>query len=286
MGSASDKVVHLNRFLAEAGLLVRRTSAFGPLGFLYSGDRLARGLRDTALAWLPPRVAQLVFRRARGAAALLESRARFSGCDWRRTLAFSEEANTQPGIWINLAGREQQGSVEPAEYEAVRDRVIAALEAWKLPSGAPVVARALRREAVYSGPFVSRAPDIVLELALDAGHGLSLVPTPWAEGGPQGEGIPSVRVLAASEYNGGRGRGMNGTHRGDGIFIACGSELGALEPPARLAAVAPWLARVMGLAWASDSAAPETSPAREALAYAEKEEAMVAERLRALGYLE
>ena len=204
-------------------------------------------------------------------------------------LAFSEEANTQPGIWINLAGREAQGSVAPAQYEAVRDRVIAALEAWKLPSGAPVVARARRREDVYAGPFVSRAPDIVLELALDEGHGLSLVPTPWSEGGPQGEGIPSIRVLAASEYDGGRGRGMNGTHRGDGIFIACGPglpELAAFEPPVRLAAVAPWLARVMGLAWATDGVAPVTSPAREAFAYGEKEEAMVAERLRALGYLE
>ncbi len=289
MGSASDKVVHLNRFLAETGLLVRRTSglaSLGPLGSFFARDQLARRLRDAALAWLPPRAAQLIFRRARGAAALLESRVRFSGFDWRRTLAFSEEANTQPGIWINLAGREAEGCVAPEDYEAVRDRVIAALEAWKLPSGAPVVARALRREAVYSGPFVSRAPDIVLELALDAGHGLSLVPTPWPEGGGQGEGIPSVRVLDASEHAGGRGRGMNGSHRGDGIFIACGPGARELAPPARLAAVAPWLAGVMGLAWAADGASAEALTSREALAYAEEEEAMVAERLRALGYLE
>lgn len=286
MGSASDKVVHLNRFLAQAGLLFRRAGESRLLGARGAGDQVARALRDTALAWLPPRVAQLVFRRARGAAALLESRIRFSGFDWSRTLAFSEEANTQPGIWINLAGREAEGSVAAADYEAVRDRVIRALEGWKLPSGAPVVARALRREEVYSGPFVARAPDIVLELALDAGHGLSLVPTPWSEGGRDGEGIPSVRVLGADEYRGGRGRGMNGTHRGEGIFIACGPELAALEPPARLAAVAPWLARVMGLAWATDGPALEAAPAREALAYGEEEEAMVAERLRALGYLE
>jgi hypothetical protein len=168
----------------------------------------------------------------------------------------------------------------------VRDRVISALEAWKLPSGAPVVARALRREDVYSGPFVSRAPDIVLELALDAGHGLSLVPTPWPEGGAQGEGIPSIRVLDAGAHAGGRGRGMNGTHRGDGIFIACGPGARELAPPARLADVAPWLARVMGLAWAADGASREVLPSREPIAYAEEEEAMVAERLRALGYLE
>jgi hypothetical protein len=168
--------------------------------------------------------------------------------------------------------------------------VIAALLAWRLPSGAPVVARALRREQVYSGPFVARAPDIVLELALDAGHGLSLVPTPWSGDRRKDEQIPSLCQLAPVDYGGGRGRGMNGTHRGEGIFIACGPGAEAFSPPARLAAVAPWLARVMGLAWAADGeamghGASATVP-RDALVYTEEDEAMVAERLRALGYLE
>jgi len=276
---------------------------FAGLAGLASSDGLARRARDLALAWLPPTIAQLIFRRARGAAALVESRARFGGFDWRRTLAFSEEANTQPGVWINLAGREAEGCVSPADYEATRDRVLAALRAWKLPSGEPVVARALRREAVYTGPFVDRAPDIVLELALDAGHGLSLVPTPWSEGGRDGEGIPSVRTLAPDGHAGGRGRGMNGTHRGEGIFIDCGpaqdpaSERdpnGSTLPP-RLAAVAPWLAQAMGLAWATEGAEAGAGTGnghgagandRAHVAYDEDEEAMVAERLRALGYLE
>ena len=284
MGTASDKVVHLNRFLEEQGLLVRRASPFG------SWDRAARGLRDRTLAWLPPRVAQLLFRRARAAAALLESQARFGGFDWRRTLAFSEEANTQPGIWVNLAGREAEGCVAAADYEATRDRLIAALLAWRLPSGGPVVARALRREDVYSGPFVERAPDLVLELALDGGHGLSLVPTPWSSKRRGGDPISSVRQLAPDDFGGGRGRGMNGTHRGEGIFIACGPGAEPCPPPARLAAVAPWLARMMGLAWAADADGighdESASTSRGAVAYAEKDEAMVAERLRALGYLE
>lgn len=317
MGTASDKIVHLNRFLAEQGLLVRSRplrgavgglggldrldgrsgrAGLGGLAVLASSDGLARAARDLALAWLPPRLTQLLFRRARGAAALIESRARFGGFDWRRTLAFSEEANTQPGVWINLEGREAAGSVAPADYEATRDRVIAALHAWKLPNGQPVVARALRREAVYTGPFVDRAPDVVIELALDDGHGLSLVPTPWSEGGRDGEGIPSVRTLAPDAFAGGRGRGMNGTHRGEGIFIDCAPDC-APEPnapglPPRLAAVAPWLAQAMGLAWAADgdprSGRPDGSATdtRGRVAYDEDEEAMVAERLRALGYLE
>ena len=214
MGTASDKVIHLNRYLAESGFLVRRA------GWGRHIDRFARILRDRALALLPTGLAQSIFRRARAAAGELESRARFGGLDWAETVAFSEEANTNPGIWINLAGREAEGCVSPGNYEHIRDQVIAALQAWKLPGGAPVVARALRREEVHQGPFAERAPDILVELALDAGHGLSLVPTPWSEGGPQGEGIPSVRLLPAIDHAGGRGRGMNGTHRSDGIWLA------------------------------------------------------------------
>jgi len=289
MGGASDKVVHLNRYLAEVGLLVRSD---GPGRFI---DLFARRLRDLALALLPAAVAQQVFRRARAAAAELESRARFGGLDWRRTVAFSEEANTNPGVWINLAGREAEGCVAPEDYEATRDRVIEALAAWRLPSGDPVVARALRREEVHAGRFMERAPDIVVELALDGAYGLSLVPTPWSEGGEQGSGIPSVRILDADQSAGGRGRGMNGTHRNQGIWIAVGPGANAREAPARLVDVAAWLAGAMGLPWR-----PEThgdgggdrdggrfrSPDRHAVEYDEAEEAMVAERLRALGYLE
>jgi predicted AlkP superfamily phosphohydrolase/phosphomutase len=281
MGGATDKVVHLNRFLAERGLLARRR------GLGRHVDRAARGLRDRAIAWLPARLAQQLFRRARGAAAELESRARFGGLDWRRTVAFSEEANTNPGVWINVEGREAEGCVAPADYEAVRDRVIAALLDWRLPSGAPVVARAERREAVHAGPFAERAPDVVVELALEDGYGLSLVPTPWDEGGPGSEGVPSVRVLRPEEWAGGRGRGMNGTHRADGIWIAAGPELPAHAPPERLSAVAPWLARAMGLAWpAATGVSAHDAGSPPSAEYSADEEAMVAERLRALGYLD
>ncbi len=275
MGGASDKIVHLNRYLAEQGFLRRRDG----LGRFV--DRAARTLRDVALAVLPAAVAQQIFRRARGAAAELESRVRFGGFDWRQTLAFSEEANTNPGVWINLEGREAVGCVSTESYEAVRNRVIEALLAWRLPSGDPVVARALRREEVHRGPHVDRAPDIVVELALDAGYGLSLVPTPWSEGGEQGAGIPSLRILSTDEAAGGRGRGMNGTHRNEGVWISVGPGAETRGAPERLTQAAPWIAEAMGLEWSS-----QTGTGQESVVYDDAEEAMVAERLRALGYLE
>jgi predicted AlkP superfamily phosphohydrolase/phosphomutase len=271
-GGASHRVVHLNRRLAECGLL-RRSPGGGRL------EAAARAARALALRALPPGVAEAVFRRARGAAARLESAARFAGFDWKHSQAFSEEANTQPGVWINLRGREAQGCVAPADYERVRDAVIEALCDWKLPGGAPVVARARRREQVYAGPCVERAPDVVVELAQDAGYGLCLVPTPWSE-----PGADPIRTLSGEALAGGRGRGTNGTHRPDGIWIATGPGAERLDLAAApaLEDVAPTLLRHLGVAWDGDLDGVSLLRAE----YGPAEEARVAARLRALGYLD
>ncbi len=272
-GGAARRVVHLNRRLEECGLLVRSRAGGG-----LSPDTAARAARDLALRLLPPAAAQAIFRRTRGAAARLESTARFGGIDWRRSAAFSEEANTQPGVWINLRGREAEGCVAPDDYDRLRNEVIAALLDWKLPAGSPVVARARRREDVYDGPRVGSAPDVVVELGLEDGYGLSLVSTPWSD-----PNLSSLRRLADEELAGGRGRGMNGVHRPLGIWIATGPGAMAAGEGAEpaLEDVAPALLGAMGVAWEGDE-----RPSRQRLPYTPDEEARVAQRLRALGYLE
>jgi predicted AlkP superfamily phosphohydrolase/phosphomutase len=267
-GGASRRIVHLNRRLEEAGLLAFRRGT--------GLDQLARGARDTALRLLPPRAREAAFRRLRPAAAKLESAARFGGIQWSKTAAFSEEANTQPGVWLNLAGREEAGRVAAADYERVRSDVIEALLDWKLPGGGPVVARARRREEVYAGPHLERAPDVVVELALDAGYGLSLVPT------PRRVAAPALRTLEDHELAGGRGRGMNGTHRPEGVWIEHGT--GAPAFPSGHATLAEASAVILSaLGVAPDAAPPPRTPAR---VYTAAEEAIVAERLRRLGYLD
>jgi predicted AlkP superfamily phosphohydrolase/phosphomutase len=267
-GGAARRVVHLNRRLAEAGLLAFRRGT--------SRDRLARAARDTALRLLPPRAREAAFRRLLPAAAKLESAARFGGIDWSKTSAFSEEANTQPGVWLNLAGREEAGRVAAADYEHTRDDVIAALLDWRLPCGGPVVARARRREEVYAGPHLERAPDVVVELALDTGYGLSLVPT------PRGVATPALRYLEEHELAGGRGRGMNGTHRPEGVWIEHGTQRAAF--PSGHATIGEASAAILSAMGLAPTAAP--SPPAPARTYTTAEEAIVAERLRRLGYLD
>ena len=280
-GGASRRVVHVNRRLAECGLLARSTTG--------SLDTVARRARDLALRVLPPRAAQQLFRRLRSSAARLESAARFGGMEWRRSAAFSEEVNTQPGVWINLAGREAAGSVARADYERVRRDVIDALLDWKLDAtagGAPVVARALPREELYDGSFAARAPDVVLELGHERGYLHALVATPWDR-----PAIGAVRTLADDELAGGRGRGMNGTHRRNGIWLA--TELAA-ERPASIAQVAAIVLRALAVEPASACESASEAPSEAAnggrpitpVPYSVEEEARVAARLRALGYLE
>jgi len=275
-GGASRRVLHLNRFLADAGLLVRGRAAAGRL------HGLARAARDTAVRTLPPRLAEWAFRRGRGAAARWESTVRFAGHDWARTAAFSEEANTQPGVWINRRGREAEGCVATQDYERVRRDLIDALLAWRLPGpgGGPVVRRARPREEVYRGPFVERAPDVVVELALEAGYAHSLVPTPWGSSADA-----SIRTLESGALAGARGRGMNGTHRPEGVWIASGNPEGPAATVRSIVDAAPAIAAAMGLRpWTlEDGAGP---PGAGAAPYTPEEEAQVAARLRALGYIE
>lgn len=275
-GGAARRLVHLNRRLQDCGLLTRRRGG-------RSRDAAARRVRDALLRLLPPAMAQAVFRRMRPAAARIESAARFGGFDWRRTAAFSEEANTQPGVWINRADREESGSVTAADYEKIRDEVIAALTDWRLPDGAPVVARARRREEVYEGRFVERAPDVVVELGQESGYGLSLVPTPWSEE------RAALHWLGDDELAGGRGRGMNGIHRPLGVWIASGGEgaRGQLGPGASLVDAAPSLLEALGIPLEGEPGELDGSAlAPLPRGYSQEEERLVAERLRRLGYLE
>jgi predicted AlkP superfamily phosphohydrolase/phosphomutase len=165
--------------------------------------------------------------------------------------------------------------VAPEDYESVRDRVIAALLDWRLPDGEPVVRRALRREDVYTGAFIERAPDVVVELGSPGGYGLSLVPTRWDEAGD------SVSELEDHELAGGRGRGMNGTHRLHGIFVSPDIR-DPDELPQRLVDVAPWLLARVGIDWQQ----PHVARARAREEYSPEEDAVVEERLRVMGYIE
>ncbi len=265
-GGAGTGVVHLNNWLAEEGYLQWREGGRESL------------LKQWALSLTPESWRGALFRRFGGLAAKAESQARFGRIDWAHTLAWSEELNYFPSIRLNLAGREPEGQVRPEDYEAVVAELCDALNAWE------PVARAVPRGACYDGPETERAPDIIVELALEAGYSPAcLRSTP---------GGPVTRRLEEDEYLGGKERGMNGTHRDAGILLLS-------EPTevtdATLMDIAPTVLSVLGVsgpAMEGRALLGEGHGARTVkrgvapTAYTPEEEAMVAERMRALGYYE
>lgn len=286
-GSSSDRVFYVNRALADAGLLTFAEARAG-LG-------LAKRVKDLALTKIPPRLRDRLFRF--GGAALpswLESRARFAGFDWSRTRAFSDELNYFPAVWLNVAGREPFGVVPPGELAALRVEVRAALLALRDPvSGERIVTEVVAREDLYEGPFVDRAPDLVLTLATPGGYTYNVLPS----GGPG----PVVRTLDPSEHLGRKGRSMPGSHRPKGLFVAAGPKVAEVgEIDAKIAdATATMLAR-MGCAVdeamcgrvlfealretedVARTKLPDAAVERPEI----RDEGAIARRLRALGYID
>ena len=87
----------------------------------------------------------------------------FLDVDWSRSKAYSFGRHLG-SIYINLKGREPHGIVEPgAEYEAVRDEIERLAREFRDPrTGRKLIGQVLRREEIYSGPYLDRAPDLIL----------------------------------------------------------------------------------------------------------------------------
>ncbi len=84
--------------------------------------------------------------------------------DWTRTRAYRIPLQfPAEGIEINVRARQPQGTVMPgAEYERVREEIIAALRELRDPeTGRPVVEAVWRREELYVPGNLDAVPDIV-----------------------------------------------------------------------------------------------------------------------------
>ncbi len=263
-GGSGTGVVHLNNRLAETG----------HLSFVLDRDS---ALKKAALTFTPPEWRGPLFRRFRDLAARAEGQSRFGGIDWANTRAWSEELNYFPSIRINLKGREAKGVVEPTDYTSYCRDLCAELEAWG------PIRKAWMREELYSGDCVERAPDIVLELALEAEYSHSCL---------RARGGPSFRRLRPEEHVGGKERGMNGNHRPLGVFL-WSTPLNAAA--CSLLDVAPTVYDALGvtgpamdghsLLGGGEAVAAVAAPAEDRV-YTPEQEAVIEQRLRDLGYFE
>lgn len=298
-----DKVVHLNRWLAQQGWLRFRSGAgLGNRVRRVAGVTLARSMA-LAQRYLPVRIKGLL-KRSASMHAQVTSFVQSVSVEWSATRAFS--LGNQGNICLNVVGREPQGIVQPGEeYESLREEIIIRLLELRDPeTGEPVVERVYRREEIYSGPYLELAPDLLILWVEDR-----YVSKDQYE--PQQGPVFDRRLkfgLGSAEY----ALDQTGTHTMNGIVICAGQHVRAgariqgallidlpstilyllgvpipaqMEGKVLLGALTEAFTQAHLVHYAGPKAGEITVPGSTLGGYVDEDEAIVRQRLQQLGYV-
>ena len=154
--------------------------------------------------------------------------------DWRHTRAISLAADVHGFIRINLAGREAEGVVDPADFEALCDEISEGLLGFRDErSGQPLVERVVRREEAYpGGTSAELLPDLIVV---------------WSD-------RPNAEISALASERHGRiawpavranPDGRSGNHRPEGWLAAAGPRVKS-APDATILDLAPTALSLLG----------------------------------------
>ena len=298
-------VVHLNKWLEENGWL-----AFRDLSHSTKTERIcsiSKSISRSALyntlsflkRYLSPSMRSYLKRFLPGMRDRLEGLLFSSLFDWRKSKAYS--LGSYGNIYINLKGREPDGIVEEAEYEGLRDAIAARIMELKDPeTGDCVVKKVYRREEIYSGPYLSKAADLIVHWNDSGYHSVQRF-------GSREDSVFDERLnfhLTNIRFT--------GNHRIDGIFAIKGKGVkrNALTRDAKIIDIAPTVLYVMGLPVPMDMdgrvleeaflpkylrenpvQVEKGSEEREGTSavlevYSKEESEKIAERLKNLGYMD
>ncbi len=224
------KFIHVNNWLIREGFMaVRKGPASQTKKALFHAGFSPMNVYDMLMRFGFGALKREVVR-GQGQGLLKTLFLSFADVDWSRTQCYSLGNVGQ--IYVNVAGREPAGCVQPGdEYERVRDTVIDRL--WQLrdpATGEQVVEKVFRREEIYSGPELDKAPDIVF------------IPTRLEYFGFGEYEFGSHKIVEAMR------RGISGTHRMNGIFLAYGPDIrpGLQVDGAQIIDLAPTILHLMG----------------------------------------
>jgi predicted AlkP superfamily phosphohydrolase/phosphomutase len=293
-GGAIYKWLYLNNWLVRQGLIrFKRTPMIRLKRTLYWLGYTPGNAMDLAMR-LRLGLTDRTIKRVRQSSSARNSLYRlflsFDDVDWSRTKAYTLGGN-MTGIYINLRGREPKGCVAPgAEYEALRNEIIAQLADLRdKETGVRIAARVYRREELYTGPYLERAPDVIFETYDDRYVGFG------------GQEFTANVVMSHSRL-------FNGCHRRDGMVVLAGQPIrsGVRLRPYDIVDLAPTIlylldypvlanmdGQVMTQALHSDylaenmirTAVGSEEAADEETGFTASEEAVIAQRLKDLGYL-
>ncbi len=218
-----EKSIYFNRWLADEGLLTLRGAAPGNNLKSWKKVMNAVGIKRSTLSGIGRKV---------GLSKVVDQQVQklnpfVGGIDWDETKVFYYPIN---GFYVNLKGRDMFGTVEPGdEFEAVRDDLIARLEAMKDPrNGERLIPIVKRREELFHGKNLHQLPDVFIEF-LDQPYDAFM------------QDYDDPEVFRREEWG-------DGTHRRNGLWIgsgpgfAGGDEVSGLE----IFDVAPNVLHLMG----------------------------------------
>jgi predicted AlkP superfamily phosphohydrolase/phosphomutase len=192
--------------------------------------------------------------------------------NWAKTTAWSE-GGYYARVFLNVKGREPQGTIDPGDYERVRDDLKARLEATTDAEGKPLGTLVFRPEEVYRQ--VRRvAPDLVVHFG-----GLY-----WRSIG--GVGYPALHV----RENDTGPDDCNHAQHGAFVLAAAQSALRGEVADAHLLDIAPTLLELAGYdvppsMQGRSLAAGAAAEAVAATGYTRDEEELIRARLTGLGYI-
>jgi predicted AlkP superfamily phosphohydrolase/phosphomutase len=214
----------------------------------------------------------------------------FLDVDWSRSRAYSFGRHLG-SVYLNVEGREPEGMVKPGrEYQQVREEIIRLARNFAHPhTGEPLIGEILKKEDIYHGPYLDRAPDLILRPRDERDIFFGL-----ADFGS------NVTVDTVYRYS--------GMHRDYGLLIMSGNGVkdGGTIEGAGIEDLAPTILYAMGCPVPGDMDGQvldgaftdefkahmplvhgdeASSRALEETGYSEEAEAEIKERLRGLGYL-
>jgi predicted AlkP superfamily phosphohydrolase/phosphomutase len=201
--------------------------------------------------------------------------------NWSKTQAFTSIRSTGEGVSINVAGREVDGVVDPADYEKVRGELMDRLSSFTDPkTGLKPVKKIYKREDVFKGRFADTAPDILMEPA--AGYSLThaksaIEDADWVSGDHRMEGV----IVAA-------GPGVTPFTSTPRLIDMAPTILAALDAPAGIKHTGSVLSSVVGdeTSVKAEEVAGTVEVADEEQTVSDTEADEMEEHLRGLGYLE
>ena len=145
--------------------------------------------------------------------------------DWENTKCYGY--GVFGDIYSNVKGRDPQGSVDPEEYEAIRDEIIEKLQSLRDPKTGKILnIQVFKREDIYDTTIQNkRLPDLVILVNEDI-NGIN----------------PKIGIGEIISYEKG------GNHRLNGIFLAYGPEIKkGQKVDAKIYDIAPTILHIFGL---------------------------------------